>query len=352
MTTPNHLAVSEELASTIGEMYDSYFTDAEETSEPTVEGETEEVVATDEATDSHPEEGADESAEEVEESEADAEPSTETTEDVPADGEGETDEEVQRFTVKVNGEEHQVEMDELVRGYQTMRAANEKFEAAATREKELDEYVEFAKGFTEAIQSDPAGLFAEYVDLVQDPNTVIVKMIERAAAVGKLHPELAEALGISEQDTLTARAEYERGRREKLEQQINQKSVEQPDQFGYTTADYNRIADELVGAAGLVDADIDVQRKFVADLAEFRANRNIANPYLAFAEMQKSRVTEVAAAQAAATATAVKQAVKPKRIPGSSASGGQVPPPQPAPAGPIYDHTEAARRAVEELMGE
>lgn len=357
MTTPDHLAVSEELTTTIGELYDEYFgSDVEEVLETeAVEGETDEVVAEDAEIDSHPVEDAEdveaetEAETEADEVEVDA---TEGDDDAAVDGEGDADEAPQNYTVKVNGEERQVDLDELLRGYQTMRAANEKFEAAAAREKELTEYVEFAQGFTEAVQNDPAGLFSEYVELIPDPNSVIVKMIERAAAIGKLHPELAEMLGISEQDTLVARADYERERRERLEQQMNQSTVEKPDQFGYTPDDYTRIATELVEAAGLGDADTEAQHAFVQQLATFRAEHNIANPYLAYAEMQKSRVSEEAAAQAAAAAAAVKQASKPRRIPTASTSGGQVPPPPPAPSGPIYDHTEAARRAVESLMGE
>ena len=357
MTTSDHLAVSEELATTIGDLYDKYNpADAEQTEETeAVEDAAPEAEADNTTEDSHPEEDAEETVVEDatdEPSETEEVVETEPAETEDASGDGVTDEQVETYTVKVNGTEHQVELDELVRGYQTMRAANEKFEAVSGREKELNEYVEFAKGFTDAIQNDPAGLFAEYVEVVADPNTVIVKMIERASALGKLHPDLAEALGITDTDKLQAQAEYERARREKLEQQISQKTEEQADQFGYKPSDYNRIAEELVQAAGLDTADIEVQKQFVAELADFRAAKNNANPYLAFAEMQKTRTVDEATAKAAAAAVAVKQAVKTKRIPGSATSAGQVPPPPPAPSGPIYDHTEAARRAVEELMGE
>ena len=358
MTQPDPSVMSDELEAELSSMYDSYFgTGSEESSDSEKDSDAgDEPVSDDADLGSHLDTDADSGdvAEQQEIGETDVLPVVEVegVADVSADGDAADVETPQRYTVKVNGTEHQVEFDELVRGYQTMRAANEKFEAAASKEKELSEYVEFAKGFADAIQQDPATLFAEYIDVVPDPNVVIVKMIERASVAGKLHPDLAEALGISETDTLRARADYERGRAERFQKEQQQATAEQPDEFGYKPSAYAPMIDEIISAAGMSDAGWESQRKFVTELAAFRTENRIANPYLAYAEFQRSRTAAESAAKATATASAVKQAVRPQRIPASSSSSGQVPPPPQAPSGPIHDHYEAASRAVAELFGE
>ena len=358
MTTPDLTQMSEDLEAELSSMYDQYFGDTgEETDNDDTDTGTGETPASEEAdTTSHPDTDADtgeaDSEDEAGGADASTAPTVEDTTDDSDEGDAADPDGPQLYTVKVNGTEHQVELDELVRGYQTMRAANEKFEAAAGKEKELGEYVEFAKGFAEAIQTDPAALFAEYIEVVPDPNAVIVKMVERAAVAGKLHPELAQASGTTEIDTLRARADYERGRAERLQQAQQQTTAEQSDEFGYKPSEYSSIIDEIVSAAGMTSADFETQRRFVTELAAFRAEKKIANPYLAYAEWQRTRAAAEAAATATAAATAVKQAAKPKRIPAASSSSGQVPPPAPATPGPIHDHYEAASRAVALVFGE
>lgn len=348
----NLMAISDEIESEISTLYDKYFADDETTEEtqeePVVEAETTEE------TPSHPESDAGEETTPVEETETatdEVEVEVEVADDVDASGEAETETNPQTHTVKINGVEHQVEYDELVRGYQTMRAANEKFEAAASKEKELNEYVEFGQNFVSTLKESPAELFSEYIELVEEPNQVIAALIERVAALGKLHPSLAEAFGITETDALRAQAEFQTHKREQLEAQINRDPEVERDQFGYSADDYRGIIPELVVAAGIADADPATQQAFFQSFGEYRTNKQIANPYLALAQMQREQMAAKADATANAAAKAVQQATK-KRIPAASTSSGQVPPPLPSAPGPITDHHEAARRAVEEMFGE
>ena len=47
--------------------------------------------------------------------------------------------EPQSFKVKVNGEEHDVSVDDLIKGYQTGRGAHSKFQEAAKLKSEMDQ---------------------------------------------------------------------------------------------------------------------------------------------------------------------------------------------------------------------
>lgn len=346
----NLMAISDEIESEISTLYDKYFTDDESTDETLEESVVE--SETTEETSSHPEADAGEETTSVETTDTDTDDvEGEVEDEVDASGEAETEAIPQSHIVKINGVEHQVEYDELVRGYQTMRAANEKFEAAASKEKELNEYVEFGQNFVTTLKESPAELFSEYIELVEEPNEVIAALIERVAALGKLHPTIAEAFGITETEALRAQAEFQTTKRQQLEAQINRDPEVERDQFGYSADDYREIIPELVVAAGIADSDPAVQQAFFQSFGEYRTNKQIANPYLALAQMQREQMAAKADATATAAAKAVQQATK-KRIPAASTSAGQVPPPLPSAPGPITDHHEAARRAVEELFGE
>jgi hypothetical protein len=325
--------------------------DTEAESAPVVEDDALEVE------DSHPDEQDavvdEDSTDEVEAGDA------ETTGEIEDDSEEEpTLVEPDLFTVKVNGEELQVPLEELTRGYQTMRAANEKFEAASRIEKESSHLIEFAQQFDAAFQENPAGLLAEYVELMDDPNTVILALVERSAALGKLHPQLVELFGIDDTYVAKAEAQMERSRRERIENERSVETAEQADQFGYTATQYNEIADELIAAAGLSDTDDETKLNFVREFSSFRSTNNIANPYIAFARWaestarQEAEVAKAEAAKAAATISATRKAAQPKqRIPGAAATSGQVAAVESVVDGPIADHYEAAKAAFEKVFG-
>ncbi len=331
-----------------------------------------EVEATDEVSnddteteDSHPEEvetsedAVDEVEDEVDEVEAgDAETDGETKDAEVDTDETAIQEEPQLYTVKVNGEELQVPLEELTRGYQTMRAANEKFEAAARIEKESAPLIEFAQQFDAAFQEDPASLLAEYVELMDDPNQVILAMVERSAALGKLHPQLVELFGIDDTYVAKAEAQMERARRERLENERVAETAEQVDPYGYTASQYNEIANELIAAAGLESSDDDTKLNFIRQFSTFRTENNIANPYIAFARWAEhnarleAEAAKAEAAKAAAAVSAAKKAAKPKqRIPGAAATGGQIAATSEVTSAPIADHYEAAKAAFEKVFG-
>lgn len=363
----NPYGISEEKAQELGELYDQLVgTDTEETPEDTeavveapeaeaVVEDTDETEAGEAAT---PEEDAEPAEDESNTAEG-GDAAAETGE--IEDGEEPTlVEEPAKYSVVINGDEREVTLEELTRGYQTMQAANEKFQAAAAKEKELDGIVQFAVQFDQAFQAAPDELFAQYVEMLDDPNTVIVSMIERAAAIGKLHPQLVELFGIDDLYVAQAQAELEKGRRTRVEAAQAQATAEQPDSFGYLPSQYDTIVVELLDAAGLTQAAREEQAAFIDEYVEFRNSQGIANPYIAFARWKEQKVlaeTEALRAEAARTAAAAKaakQAAQPKRIPGASAASGQVPAPaEPEPTADfVDDHYEAAALAWERVMGQ
>jgi hypothetical protein len=365
----NPFAISEELGDELSELIDDLFGDDDENENPVVADYAQEVSedvdveaqADNEAEGDYPETDvvaeADDEAEQTDEAAEGDDDAEQAPSDEVAELEDAGEEPADKYTVKVNGSEREVTADELIASYQKATAADEKFRAAADKERELDDYVTFATGFAEAMQDNPAELLAEYAELADDPNAVIVAIVERVAASGKLHPQLAEALGVDDRVVADARAKYAEQRAAAAEARVAEVNAERPDDWGYTPSQYQDILSEILTAAGLGAAGLEQQRAFVAELAQFRAEQNIANPYLAYAQMREARLSvsaSEAAAAAAATAvtTATKRATsKAKRIPAASASAGQRTAPAAAP-GPIYDHKEAAAAAYAELFGD
>jgi hypothetical protein len=368
-TTDNTLGLPEELEDELSGLIDKLYGGDEDDSEvsdtPDGEAGKDDVKAEAETDgdDAHPEGDGETDDGDVEASD-EPEPDVEVEADEPdGDDEGEGDVEeagdppASTFTVKVNGVEREVTSDELIVSYQKASAADEKFRAAAEKEKEVAGYVEFAEGFSQAMKDNPADLLANYANLDDvDPNKVIVAIVEHAAASGRLHPELAERLGVDDKVVADARAKIAETRAEAAERQLQERNTEQADEWGYTPTQYQEIIPEILSTAGLGDASVDDQRAFVQELARFRVENNIANPYLAFAQLQSSRsATSAAEAAAAATATAVStvtKKAKAKRIPAASASSGQRATEPQVSSGPVFDHHEAAQRAYAELFGD
>lgn len=360
----NPAALTPELETELSDMIDQFY-GTDNGTEP-VEDTTEEVVESEETeTEATLEDAAVEEVPDDEQAEAgEAEAEGVELEADQAAGEDESEEssedeaEHQLYTVKVNGVEKQVDLEELTKGYQTFQAAQDKFQAAAAKEKELADVLEFVQDFDRAFQTEPEALFSHYVEILDDPNKVIVAMVERASATGKLHPQLAELFGVDEVFVANAKVQLETEKRKRLEAAQAPKAPE-ADEWGYTAEQYETIANELVTAAGLAEASVEQQLEFVQQLAEFRASNAIANPYLAFAQWQSQQVASQAQAAKAeaeaakSAASAVKKASKAKRIPGAATSAGQVPTPPPATNDePVLDHLEAAERAWAELFGD
>lgn len=256
-------------------------------------------------------------------------------------------------TVKVNGEEMQVSVEQAVKGYQLAAAANKKFEEAATIRKEAAEAVEFRETFDRLWSSDQKELVSHFVSIADDVNEIVEAVILQAAAMGKLSPAIAEALEITPEvsERLAMQRQREQLESERLalqaqKQASNVNPDEIPDEYGYTVADYRAAIDEIVKVAGLSEASPEERRALIETVFKHGDEAGITNPYLAYAsyrdskarkEVERSNRAKKAVAKVAST-TKTSAALSPK---------GQV---QHTPTAPAMKSTaDAAAWALQEL---
>lgn len=62
----------------------------------------------------------------------------------------------QRYTVKIDGQEVEVELDELLKGYQSTKAAQNKFQEAAQLRKQAETFIEMLKTNPTKVLTDPS----------------------------------------------------------------------------------------------------------------------------------------------------------------------------------------------------
>lgn len=334
----------------------------EEESTPQVEEENVEVdeVADDVDTetesdveiDGQPEEGPDEDYAEEEDDE-DSEDESEL-EDLETDTVDEDDSEdaddllSQMVTVKVNGEEMQVTVDQAVKGYQLASAANARFEEAAQLRETSREAVEFKESFDELWDAKPDELIGYLVEQATDPNTLVEAAILRAASLGKLSPDVAEALGITDEvrDRLALKYEREQLASERAALEQQRTADDGPDEYGYTTDDYRSAFAEMLQASSLTEADPDEQRQFIEAVLDHGDQAGIHNPYLAYASYREAEVRRQLERTERA-AKAVKKVTKETKAAAGLAPRGRV---QHSPTKPQINSTaDAAEWALAEL---
>lgn len=313
----------------------------------------EEVEEADEATEDSSEEAPSDGETEEEDTDTAEESDEDESVESNEDSEDETSFLKKLVTVKVNGEEMQVPVEQAVKGYQLAAAANKKFEEAAEIRKEAAEAVEFRETFDRLWQSDQKELISHFVSIADDVNEIVEAVILQAAALGKLSPAIAEALEItpevSERLAMQRQREQLESERRMLQAQKQAASVnpdEIPDEHGYTVADYRAAIDEIVKVAGLTEATPDERRALIETVFEHGDKVGITNPYLAYAsyrdatarkEVERSNRAKKAVAKVAST-TKTSAALSPK---------GQV---QHTPTAPAMKSTaDAAAWALQEL---
>lgn len=202
----------------------------------------------------------------------------------------------QLVTVKVNGEEMQVTVAQAVKNYQLAAAANARFEEAAKIRDDAREAVEFQQSFNNLWDSNPGDLVGYLVAQATDPNALVEAAILRAASLGKLDPQVAEALGLTDdvRQQLTLKYEREQLAQERAslaqEREASTASENAPDEYGYTADDYRAAFTEMLNVAELSDATEDEQRTFIEAVLDHGDAKGIHNPYLAFASYREAEV--------------------------------------------------------------
>jgi hypothetical protein len=197
-------------------------------------------------------------------------------------------------TVKVNGEEMQVTVEQAVKGFQLASAANAKFEEASQLRKASQEAVEFKEAFDGLWSTNQTELVSHFVSIADDPNSVVEDLILRVAATGKLNSRIAEALGIDEttQKQLSVKYETEalENERAAAAAEREQQLAPQVDEHGYSVEDYQRAITDMLEASDMAKATEAEKRGFVEAVFKHGDDNGITNPYLAYAKYREDEV--------------------------------------------------------------
>jgi hypothetical protein len=287
----------------------------------------------------------------------DIEPSDDDAEDVAEDEETDDvkdDLYSKLVTVKVNGEEMQVSVEQAVKGYQLTAAANARFEEAARVRREAEDSVEFKDTFESLWEQDQTKLVAHFVSIADNPQEVVEAIILHAAATGALSPQVADALGItpevSSQLALKHQREQLEAEREALRAQHEAANVDPnsvPDQHGFTVLDYRNAIVEIVKVAGLDSAPAEEQRVFVQEVFRHGDDNDIRNPYLAFAAYRDATARKEAE-RSKRVAKAVSKVAPATKAAAALSPKGQV---SHSPTAPVINSSaDAAEWALEEIQ--
>lgn len=133
------------------------------------------------------------------------------------------------YRVKIDGEEVEISEDELLKGYQTTKSAQQRFNEAAMMRKQAEEFIKLAK-------SDPRKLLSHPgigVDLQQFANAILQEQLEEQL----LSPEEKEL-----RDTKRKLAEYEEAKR------LQEAQRQQEELDKYTQMYEQEYTEKIIGA--------------------------------------------------------------------------------------------------------
>lgn len=287
----------------------------------------------------------------------------EETDDAPV--EDAASDEAPTLTVKVDGADVVLPVEEVVRGYQHAKAANARFEEAAAIRKEAEQAVSFTQTFLQGMDTEPDVVLTRIAAQMKDPRKAldaVLKVVDRAVGTW---PELAEHLGYGDnpEAVVAAQRRAMTSERDEARQDAEDKAraetaaAQAPDTHGYTPAENAAFADQILEAAGLTDADQDTQLALIREVVEYRTANAVRNPVTAYVQMVRAQakptaevVEAVAKAASATAAAAVAKPVKPapgaKRTVGSQKGVA----PKKVALGTVSNSRDAATAAVEEYF--
>lgn len=153
-------------------------------------------------------------------------------------------EQIRRYKVKVNNEELEVDEDELVRGYQTRKAADEKFREAAMARKQAEEFISLLKNEEE--------VFNVLAKLGYDPKDLSEKYLVKQLEEELLSPEEKEL-----RDYKRKLAQYEAEKKAEQERIEQEQRLELINKF---TNDYQTQIIDALETSGLPKTQHTVKR--------------------------------------------------------------------------------------------
>lgn len=251
------------------------------------------------ADETDPDEGDDPAGSPPDEPEADQDGDGKADEDSPESDDDEAGED-ERYTVKVDGEEFAVTLDELRNGYQRQSDYTRKSQALADERRQLETVAERMREWYETRAADPAGwaleiatqtdnpgrTLADAIGRTDDPTGILAWTIRSLAEGGKLSDRFVEAFGLEEVNGVAAEAEKE-DRVSRLEREVReereQRAAEERRQ--QILAEYERQWETVKDREGLTfdspKGELDARIR----LMQFAREQEIGNLETAYAAM-------------------------------------------------------------------
>lgn len=251
---------------------------------------------------------ADEAEGDLEQSETQGDEADDEFADEPDDESGEGDEEDggddegELYTVKVDGEEQQVTLDELRSGYSRQADYTRKTQELASRRREVEDLYSRMQQWYEQRANDPAGWVLEIAsstdDAAQtltqavaqtgDPTTTVAWVLRGLAEGGKLDDEFVQAFNLQdvvgqrtqEADRESRLERLEREREQEREQQQRRQRAQQ------ALAHFNSQWEQIKGAHGLEFDSADADDAAKIELMRFARENQIPNLEHAYAARQ------------------------------------------------------------------
>lgn len=164
-------------------------------------------------------------------------------------GESPAEATIRKFKVRVDDEDLEVDEAELLKGYQTARSANKKFQEAAAQRKQVEEFIKLAK-------SDPAKVLKELgVDIRQFTERQLQEYVQEEL----LSPEQREL-----RDAKARLARYEADEKQ-AQEAAEQAKLEADSQAAY--AEYDTKFKQALESANLPRTPDTVRRMAIKQLA-------------------------------------------------------------------------------------
>lgn len=267
----------------------------------------------------------------------------------------ESDSDGEKYTVKVDGEQFEVTLNELKSGYQRQADYTREKQALKAQYEQIEQVKEVYGEQLSAIEEldaawdeNPIQVLTHFTSNTDNPTQTVAMLIKDLASANLLDRQFMEMFGI----TPDVQQEWARDTELSKLRDANQRGTSQKDQQLQETklelevqkaiAEYDRQIDDIIDSEGL-EFNIKQRGAFRQELAQYAADNELTNlksAYKAF-KYEESQKTKVLAAKTAAKA-------KQKKVAGAATrSGGG----QGAPVQDTTDLSAVIRAAMKEAQG-
>lgn len=214
-------------------------------------------------------------------------------EDAEESEDDEDDETPETYTVKVQGEEIEVDLDELKSGYQRQEDYTKKTqELSEEREKleqdrqEVEEQREKVQTFVSSFESDPVNVMQTLVQRTPDPTLATAKLIRGLAESGALEEQFARTF-VGDNVVLNQKADQaqENERLARVESELEERKRREQEQQTHqeTVAQFEKQWSNAVNRAGLQFESPQQEQELLREVLQYAYDNEISNLEKAYA---------------------------------------------------------------------